>query len=146
MIPRTIHRLVCERVASLDPPAAGTKADFTDDPDPTLVCVITAVVFWEKSDATTRIRMIPIWLLKLIPREAAKPLSSLNTVRTRLPLGNSPLGPSVGRKNVTETPDSGLWFSSSIRTAAPRLTGCRMLLIAPSPSTTLIRKGGALDC
>src|ERR1017187_5640240 len=57
-------------------------------------------------------------------------------VRVRTPLVKAPPTPLDGSVKTTMAPATGLWFSSSTWTTGARAVRWRMLLVAPSPSTT----------
>src|ERR1019366_566168 len=57
-------------------------------------------------------------------------------VRVRTPLVKAPPAPLDGSVKTTMAPATGLWFSSSTWTTGARAVRWRMLLVAPSPSTT----------
>jgi hypothetical protein len=108
------------------------------------VWVMTVLAVLPEWEALTRISIRPLTVFGRSPWATARPWLSVATVRVRAPLAKLPLAPLDGSVNVTNAPATGLWFSSSTWTIGSRAVRWRMLLMAPSPSTTTIFSSDAV--
>ncbi len=103
-----------------------------------LVCMRLVRASSPRQEEETRIRNCPATRLGFNPLPAAIPRVSACTVRLSPLSPKVPLAPLAGSRNVTVAPAAGLPEASNTCTEGSCPRCMRMLLMAPSPSSTRI--------